>query len=381
MNQTQSILREYGINARVEMILTEANRLGEHKKPSLIIVDEGHLSRSKSWEKVLNYYDTFTVSLTATPVRLDGKPLGDMYDTLIEGVSVKWLIENNCLAPFEYYAPMTIDVDSARHVAGDYVVSDLERIMNEKAIYSNAIDSYKRLANGEKTIAYCVSVKHAESLAEQFRNAGYAAASISAGTPNRAQIMDDFRNGKITVLCNVGIISEGISINDVTCCLLLRPTESIALGIQQMMRCMRYAPGKVAKIIDCAGNFMRVGLPDEDREWSITASVKKPAAMTSDGDFTVRVCQNCYKTFKTAPVCPYCGESYQLSPREIKAHEDIELKRITEEEILRIEQEKKRMRMEIGKAKTLADLWSIAKQRGYAPGWVYKMAQVKGIRS
>ena len=118
MNQTQSILQEYGIDARVEMILTEANRLGEYKKPALIIVDEGHLSRSKSWEKVLNYYDTFTVSLTATPVRLDGKPLGDMYDTLIEGVSVKWLIENKCLAPFEYYAPMTIDVDSARKEIG-----------------------------------------------------------------------------------------------------------------------------------------------------------------------------------------------------------------------------------------------------------------------
>lgn len=379
--QHNDLLTGLGINARVSMVLTEANRLGQYQRPALIITDEAHLSRSNSWMKVLDYYNTYTVGFTATPVRLDGKPLGDMYDTLIEGVSVKWLIENNCLAPFEYYAPMTIDVESARHVAGDYVVSDLERIMNEKAIYSNAIDSYKRLANGEKTIAYCVSVKHAENLVQQFRDAGYAAASISAGTPNRAQIMDDFRSGKITILCNVGIISEGISINDVTCCLLLRPTESIALGIQQMMRCMRYAPGKVAKIIDCAGNFMRVGLPDEDREWSITASVKKPESMNSDGDFTVRVCQKCFKTFKTAPVCPYCGEVYQLAPREIKAHEAIELKRITEAELMKIEQEKKRMRMEIGKAKTLADLWTIAKQRGYAPGWVYKMAQVKGIRS
>ena len=381
LSQHNELLSGLGINARVSMVLTEANRLGQYQRPALIITDEAHLSRSNSWMKVLDYYNTFTVGFTATPVRLDGKPLGDMYDTLIEGVSVKWLIENKRLAPFEYYAPMTIDVDNVRKVAGDYVVSDLERIMNEKAIYSNAIDSYKRLANGEKTIAYCVSVKHAETLAEQFRNAGYSATSISAGTPNREQIMDNFRNGKITVLCNVGIISEGISINDVTCCLLLRPTESIALGIQQMMRCMRYAQGKTAKIIDCAGNFMRVGLPDEDREWSITASAKKPESMNSDGDFTVRVCRKCFKTFKTAPVCPYCGEVYQLSPREIKAHEDIELKRITEEEMQRIEQEKKRMRMEIGKAKTLADLWSIAKERGYAPGWVYKIAQVKGIRS
>lgn len=380
MNQTQATLQEHGINARVEMILTEANRLGEHKKPSLIIVDEGHLSRSRTWEKVLNYYDTYTVSLTATPCRLDGKPLGDMYDTLIEGVSVRWLIDNERLAPFEYYAPMTIDTENVKRVAGDYVVSDLERIMNERAIYSDAIRSYQRLADGEKTIAYCVSVKHAEQLAQQFRDAGYSAASICATTANREEIMNDFRSGKITILCNVGIISEGISINDVTCCLLLRPTESVALGIQQMMRCMRYAPGKVAKILDCAGNHTRVGLPDEERQWSLTASVKKPESMTVDGNYTIRVCKSCFKTFKTANVCPYCGAVYALTPREIKAHEAIELQRITAEETEKIKDEKKRLRMEVGRCHTLADLWAVARERGYAPGWVYKMAQAKGIR-
>lgn len=380
LNQHNELLADLGIKARVSMVLTEANHLGQHQRPTLIITDEAHLSRSNSWMKVLDYYNTYTVGFTATPMRLDGKPLGDMYDTLIEGVSVRWLIDNHRLAPFEYYAPMAVDTGSIRKVAGDYVVSDLERIMNEKAIYSDAIRSYKRLADGEKTIAYCVSVKHAESLAEKFREAGYSAASISAGTPNREEIMNDFRAGKITVLCNVGIISEGISINDVTCCLLLRPTESIALGIQQMMRCMRYAPGKTAKILDCAGNHMRVGLPDEDREWSLTASAKKREQTDAEGNFTVRVCQSCYKTFAAAPVCPYCGAIYALTPREIKAHEEIELQRITAAETKRMEAEKKRMRMEVGRCKTLADLWEIARSRGYAPGWVYKMAQAKGIR-
>ena len=178
--QTRKLFKEHGINARFAMILTEANQLGRYPKPRLIIADESHLARSKSWMKVLDYYNTFTVGFTATPVRLDGKPLGDMYDTLIEGVSVRWLIDNHRLAPFEYYAPMSVDTGSIRKVAGDYVVSDLERIMTEKAIYSDAIKSYKRLADGEKTIAYCVSVKHAESLAEKFREAGYSAASISA---------------------------------------------------------------------------------------------------------------------------------------------------------------------------------------------------------
>lgn len=106
-NQTEKTLRDNGItNARVEMILTENNHLGEHGQPTMIITDERHLSRSNTWLNVLSYYDTYTMGFTATPVRLDGKPLGDIYDTLVEGTSVEWLIENKYLAPYEYYAPL-----------------------------------------------------------------------------------------------------------------------------------------------------------------------------------------------------------------------------------------------------------------------------------
>ena len=380
LEQHSELLDNLNINARIAMVITESKHLGEHPCPSLIIADEAHLSRSNSWVKVIEHYNTFTVGFTATPCRLDGKPLGDIFDSMVEGVDVKWLIDNKRLAPYEYYAPLTVSTDDVRTVAGDYVVSDLERIMNDRAIYSDAVRSYKKLCDGAKTICYCVSVKHAQSVAESFREAGYSSACISASTPNRSQIMSDFRDGKYTILCNVGIISEGVSIDDVECCMLLRPTESVALGIQQMMRCMRYMPGKTAKIIDCVGNYTRVGLPDDQREWSLTATVSKRQHTDSSGNFTIRVCENCYKTFKTAPRCPYCGTEYPLHPREIAAHDAIELQRITAEENERIAAEKKRLRMEVGQCRTLADLWAVARSRGYAPGWVYKMAQAKGIR-
>lgn len=382
LSQHNDLLANLGINARVAMVLTEAKRLGQYPRPALIITDEAHLSRSNSWMKVLDYYNTFTVGFTATPVRLDGKPLGDMYDTLIEGVTVKWLIENQRLAPFEYYAPTAVNTDGLRVTCGDYVISDMEKLMTGRAIYSDVLESWKRFAGGGKTIAYCVSVKHAKETAEMFREAGYSAQAIDGSTPDkqREEIMAKFRNGEITVLCNVGIISEGISINDVTCCLLLRPTESHALYWQQAMRCMRYQPGKVATIIDCVGNYTRNPLPDADVIWSLTHQIKKRDKLDENGNFYVRVCPNCFKTFATAPTCKYCGEPYPLSPRELKAHENIELQRITEEEQAKIEFHKKQMRMEVGRCQTLADLWEIARQRGYAPGWVYKMAQAKGIR-
>lgn len=366
--QHEELLETLGItNARVSMILTEANRLGQYPKPALIITDEAHLSRSNSWMKVIEYYDTYTVGLTATPIRLDGKPLGDIYDELIVGVDTRWLIENQRLAPYEYYAPTLIEADGLRKVAGDYVASDLEQLMAGRAIYGDVIRTYLRLAPGERSIAYCVSVRHARETAEAFRAAGIRAEAISSGTPGgkRAEILEDFRAGRITVLCNVGIISEGVSINEVSCCMLLRPTESVALGIQQMMRCMRYMPGKTAKIIDFVGNYTRVGLPDEDRAWSLKEHLVRKKQLNEDGDFYIRSCPECFMTFQTAPVCPYCGHVYPLKPREIEAHKEIELQRITAEEAQRVAEAKRKSRIQQGRAQSFEDLVKLGRERGY----------------
>ena len=382
LEQTGHLFRENGIDARIEMILTEANRLGQYERPSLIITDEAHLSRSNSWMKVLDYYNTHTVGFTATPIRLDGKPLGDIYDSLVTGVSVKWLIDNNRLAPYEYYAPTAVETDGLKIQAGDYVIKDLEQLMSDRAIYSDVLKSWERLAKGERTIAYCVSVKHAKETAEMFTAAGYPAVEIDGGTPpkKRAEIMKDFRDGKITVLCNVGIISEGVSIDDVTCCLLLRPTESHALYWQQGMRSMRYQPDKIAKVIDCVGNYTRNPLFDAEVEWSLTQSVRKKPRVNAEGDFFIRTCPKCFKVFKTAPVCPYCGYEYPLHPREIKAHQDIELSRITAKEAEEAERKRKQARIEQGKAKTFPELVAIGKERGYKNPAAWAAMVMRGRR-
>ena len=367
-NQHEELLRNLGIhNARISMVLTEYNRLGKYPVPALIVTDEAHLSRSNSWQKVIEYYDTYTVGFTATPIRLDGKPLGDIFDVLIEGVDVRWLINNHRLAPYEYYAPTTVDTSDLRKVGGDYVVSELEQLMNERAIYGNVVESYRRFASGERSIAYCVSVRHATRTAEAFNSVGIRAEVLHSGTSakQRQGVMDDFRNGKISILCNVGIIAEGISIDEVTCCMLLRPTDSVALGIQQMMRCMRYLPNKTAKILDFVGNYTRIGLPDDDREWSLDKPIKKRDRCDENGDFYIRCCPECFMTFATAPRCPFCGTEYPLHPTEIQVHESIELAKITAEEMARLNEIKKAARKEQGRAETLEDLIKLGRQRGY----------------
>ena len=368
-------------NIRIESVFTEVNNLDKHRKPALIILDEAHLSKAKSWEKVVKHYDTYTVGFTASPVRLDNKPLGDIFEELVEEVDVKWLIENKRLAPYEYYAPMTVDTENLKSSMGDYKILDLETLMCDNTIYSNVIKSYKDIADNEQCIVYCVNIKHSQETAQKFRNAGYSVECLdsSMNKNDRDRIMDDFRNNKITILCNCGIISEGISIDNVSVCMLLRATQSTALHIQQSMRCMRYKDNKIAKIIDCVGNYTRHGLPDTTREWSLTTSPKKHVKINECGDYTIRVCKNCFRTFKTAKICPYCGEIYELKEQEIKCKEDIKLAKINAEEMAKIEEEKRYKRMEVGRAKTCEELTKIAKARGYDYRWVFVKCKLKGI--
>lgn len=381
--QHERLFQNLGItNARVNTYQTERNRLGEYPKPKLLIVDEAHLSRSRGWSEIVEYYDTYTVGLTATPIRLDGKPLGSIYNSMVQGITTKELIQQKRLAPYEYYAPVNVDTDNLKIQAGDFLLKDLEKLMNDRAIYSDAIKSWEKIARGEKTIAYCVTIDHAKQTADLFTAAGYPAVEIDGETPTkkRDQIMKDFREGKITVLCNVGIISEGVSIDDVTCCLLLRPTESHALYWQQAMRCMRYLPGKTAKIIDCVGNFSRNPLPDADVSWSLEKPVKKEPRFDKNGDFKIRTCKECFMVFQTATVCPFCGAVYAMEPKEIKAHEEIQLERITEEKKRELERLRKKQKMEVGMCTTFRELLNIEKERGYKTGWAFRMAKMKGIK-
>lgn len=381
--QHEKLFRDLNItNARVNTYQTERNRLGQYTIPKLLIVDEAHLSRSRGWSEIVEYYDTYTVGLTATPIRLDGKPLGSIYNSMVQGITTKELIQQKRLAPYEYYAPVNVDTDNLKIQAGDFLLKDLEKLMNDRAIYSDALKSWEKIAHGEKTIAYCVTIDHAKQTADLFTAAGYPAVEIDGETPakKRDQIMQDFRDGRIMVLCNVGIISEGVSIDDVTCCLLLRPTESHALYWQQAMRCMRYMPGKTAKIIDCVGNFSRNPLPDADVEWSLDQAVKKEPKTDKNGDFKIRTCKECFMVFPTAPVCPFCGAAYALEPKEIKAHEEIQLERITEEKKRELERLRKKQKMEVGMCTTFRELLNIEKERSYKTGWAFRMAKMKGIK-
>jgi superfamily II DNA or RNA helicase len=231
------------------------------------------------------------------------------------------------------------------------------------------------LGENRQAIAYCTSVKHSEQTAEMFNQNDISAISIdgSMSQKERDKRMDMFRSGKVQILCNCNLISEGVTLPNASVALLLRPTMSLPLFIQQACRVLTPVEGKKAVIIDYVNNVQRHGLPTDDHEWSLTETVKKRQQHNDDGTLSIRQCENCFRCFKTANKCPYCGYEYQVKGRELKAVKDVELKQIQAVEKEEQEKKKKADRMEQGKCKTYQELYELAKKRGYKnpSGWAY----------
>ncbi|MCM1055617.1 MAG: DEAD/DEAH box helicase [Bacteroides sp.] len=367
--QIESTFTDYGVNTElctVGMVQTVTRHIERINKPSLIITDENHHCLASSYRYIYEAFpESCFVGVTATPVRLNGGGLGEINDCLIIGPSVKQLIENEKLAPYDYYAPKVADLSGIRSRNGDYAAEDIEAALNKPHIYGDVIKYYKRLKGG-KAVCYCATVKHSQDMAEAFRKHGISAYHIDGKTPTneRSCIIQGFREGKIRVLCNVDLISEGFDVPDCSTSILLRPTKSLTLYIQQAMRCMRYQPGKKALIIDHVGNVHRHGLPDTEREWTLDS---KPPKADKRNTVSVRQCTECFFTHKPAPACPKCGHIYELTQREIKEKQEAELKKIVEGYTAPTE------------CRNLKELHIYAKERNYKAGWAYYQAKKMGF--
>lgn len=373
-------------NIVVETVQTVYRHLDDYLDVRMVVADEAHLFLARTFRAVLDKLtgpdvNAWCIGFSASPCRLDGSSMSDVFDAMVEGPQTAELIKKKRLCPYEYYAPLTVDVSNLRKQRGDYVTSEVEELM-EPAIYGRVIEEYKRLCPGKQAIAFCCSVKHSQQVAQQFRDAGISAAHLDGNTPARAReaIMADFIAGGIQILTNVNLFAEGISVDGIGAVIMLRPTASLALCLQQWGRGLRYQPGKVCTIIDCVGNYLTHGLPDEQRSWTLEGVVKQHKTHNEDGAFTVRQCPYCYKVFQNTGQreCPYCHEPYPMHYRELKVIEEIELKKVTEAEVKAEQERKARLKEDIRNARTAADFFAIAKKNGYSQGWAFKRARMRG---
>lgn len=356
----------------VSMVQTVSRHIDRIKPPKVIITDEAHHSTADTYKKIYSTFpDALRLGFTATPCRLGSGGLGEVYGKLITSVSTKWLIDNHYLSPYKYYSVKLADTSGLHVKAGEYKADEIAELMQSKEIYGETVKQWERLAKGKKTIAYCASVEAAEQTAEQFRQAGYTAASLSGSTPKelRTRIMQDFRESRIMILTNCELFGEGLDVPDCECTVLLRPTQSLTLYIQQSMRSMRYMPDKTAVIIDHVGNCYLHGLPDDDREW--TLEVKQKQANT----VKIRECPVCYAVYPPKlKRCPYCGymavKEIQRKDKEVVEIDLVEMKR---------QDDIKNTKYADLTAESWSDVERIRKARGYKIQWAVRFADLHNI--
>ena len=318
-------------NARLECVFTEVNHLGENGKVDLIIIDEAHLSNATSYQKVCEYYKCPRILFTATAKRLDGKPL-NLCDVIINGIDGDSLIERGLISPYKLYAPkLNIDLKSVSMSGSDFNNEELGNMMCDKKIYGDIIKYYRQYANEKQSIAYCVNIKHSKQICKLFIENGISAKHIDSLTPEkeREEIIKEFKDGKFKILCNCNLISEGITLPECECCLLLRPTQSETLYIQQSCRCLTPQINKEAVIIDYVGNCFAHGMPTEKRTYTLDHDVRVRNS-SREPEILVRVCQNCLMAYKgTNPICPYCNHNNGKTQKEIEEDKKAELEQIT----------------------------------------------------
>ncbi len=367
----------WGVNTdyvEIGMVQTIVRRLEKTIIPNLIITDENHHSLASSYRKI---YDCFPsarrVGFTATPVRLNGGGLGDVNDVLIEGPTVTELIEWGNLAPFKYYAPEIIDTSKLKIRRGEYVASDIEDLFQSKAIWGDVVKHYKKLSDGKQAICYCSSIKQSKRMAKEFNDNGIVAKHIDGETPKaeREVAIEYFRQGNIMILCNVDLISEGFDVPDCNTAILLRPTQSLSLYIQQAMRPMRYKEGKTAIIIDHVGNVGRFGTPDMERDWSLEP--KKGSNTTVKEENPVKQCMECFYTVKrNTIVCPECGYEFKAEEKEVQQVES-ELVEVGSFQGFTTDYREPK------DCKNMGELYQLAKNKGYKPGWAYYQGKLMGF--
>ena len=298
---------QLNLPVQIAAVQTLVKRLDKIPAPDFLICDECHHILANSYKKVLDAYpDAFLLGVTATPERIGGITLADAFDSMVESLSVNQLIELGNLTRFKYFAPdSTVDLSNVRRGFGDYNQSDLAHVMSVPNIIGDIVNDYRRLAAGKSAICYCVDVEHSKSVADAFKAADIPAAHCDGDTPAhvRQQIVDDFRRGKLQILCNAELFGEGFDVPNMQAVILARPTQSLTLYIQQALRPLRPNPddpNKVAVIIDHVQNYRKHGLPNAPRDWSLIPNNRK------------KKCPQCGRQIKPVTedgkkICPHCG--------------------------------------------------------------------------
>lgn len=365
-------------------------------QPDLIIVDEAHHARAKSWETVLQRWpNAKVIGLTATPERTDGKGLGEHFEVMHSGLSVRKLIETRRLSPYRMHrVPAGFHMKGVRTLAGEFNKKDLAERATPSVV-ANVVNAYRKYTPGRRAIMFGATKAFCKRTAARFNElgipAGYVGDDVSDG--ERDDTMEDFHTGRILALCNVSIVDEGFDCPACEVILDAAPTKSVTRYLQRHGRMLRYEEDKIATALDLVGNCWRHGWPDDDRTWTLEDGEISSSGSDSPPGERFRACDKCLTLFKPPETeCPNCGAEY-----EGKAIEEIDVELIMDDGSRTPPKKKREPKMTPSQRKALLTevrqlkragegraAWRLLSEAGlaagYHPNWAAILADGIGIK-
>lgn len=327
----------------IAMAPTLANRWRSIEPPDVVIIDECHHAPADGYRAFLDGWpNAKRIGFTATLWRLDGQGFQDLFDAHVDGPPVSWFVEQGYLTDVGVYAPFEPDLRGVASRCGDYEQSALEQALERSRLFGNAAEAFHRFITDPKTaVAFCCSKKHADLACGAFMESGIVSNTLlgeDQGDARRSKIAA-LDAAEVRATCSVDVVSEGFDLPSIDAAVLMRPTKSKALYLQQVGRALRpvYADGfdlntkdgrlaaiaagpkPRAIVLDLAGNWHRHGHPLDDRTWRLEGEDKteRSRTHTEDGEcLSTRRCDACLQVYRTpATACPFCGTEHGTDPR------------------------------------------------------------------
>ena len=284
----------------------------------LLVIDEAHHAIAPGWARAICQWPGMVIGLTATPWRFE-KHIGfnHLFDRMIAGPQISDMQSGDWLAKAQVLTPVPDEVICGGKIPSSRDFSEAEvygaNQQRPEVMTALAVKFWRGCAEYRPTIIYAVSVRHAENLSAVFKQQDIPAAVILGNSPSeqRASAIKQFSEGKLRVLINVAVATEGFDMPDAACIVLARPTASLALYLQMVGRGLRpKSDGGNCLILDLAGNVERHGLPDCDRQWSLDPR----GSPDDDTSNPVVRCPDCSSVSPSASHrCRFCGNSFGKS--------------------------------------------------------------------
>lgn len=363
--------------------------------PDLMLIDEAHLYIDRQIEIISHLPESSKIiGMTATPERLDGRGLSEVYSGLIEGPSIPDLIRQGYLTDLEYYAPPLEGLSDLKYKGTEIDEETFEELLQRKKIYGKVIEHYVKYGKGKAALIFCRSVKSAHHTAQEFKAHGFKAEAIDGTMPDKlvSQILEKHRNGEIQIICNCLLATYGVDIPRVEYIADISPTLSLALYMQKIGRGLRPFPGKEKLIyMDHVNQILEHGVNGvpphylEHINWNFHGTEKRKRDKTLKN---VKLCPHLDFLYCQNPHCQTCEHNPDKSvkdarkpmiivPAELKevkkpvAMSDMNYddRRITEDKISEQVLKFKSSPEEL--PSVIDELVKIADDCGYSPFWIY----------